>query len=254
MTVVNRRKLVIGAGASGVAALALRNASAQTPASPAASPVAGEALLPVVEATDQFNVLFIRHAESEVNVAPIPGVADDGVTYPLTLLGTQQANALAGTLGNIPVSAIYTSTRTRCVQTATAISLSHVVPLTLAPGIVETNFGDMSKLDIEKVYATMGAWAEGDLDAHTEGGESLNDQLKRFLPEVQAAIDTYSDRPETLVFVAHGAVLAGCLPHLFTNLSPAFAFANGLHNTGIVSGTIRDGELVCTAWQGLAPQ
>ncbi|MGB3327892.1 MAG: histidine phosphatase family protein, partial [Thermomicrobiales bacterium] len=227
------------------------NASAQTPV---ASPAAGSATtLPVVEATDQFNVLFIRHAESEENVAPVPGVADDGVSYPLTRLGMEQANALAATLGAIPVSAILTSTRLRCIQTAQAVGLSHVVPLTLAPGIVETNFGDVASRSMGEVATTMGAWALGNPDAHTDGGESLTDQLRRFLPEVQAAIATFSDRPETLVFVAHAAVLMACLPHLFANVSPVFALTNPLQYTGIVSGTIGDGALVCTAWQGIAP-
>ena len=250
MTSISRRSFTVGSLALGASALAARAVNAQTPAAEA-TPVAN---LPIVENTEEFNVLFIRHAESEVNVAPIPGVADDGVTYPLTSLGVQQAWALSQRLGNIDISAIYTSTRVRCIQTADAIALPHGLTLNLEPGIVETNFGDLATIDIEEVYGVMQAWATGDADAHSEGGESLNDMLARFLPPVSAAIEQYKDTPRTVVFVAHGAVLGGCLPQLFSNVSPAWAMQNGFQNTGIVSGAFRDGELVCTSWQGLAPQ
>lgn len=77
--------------------------------------------------------------------------------------------------------------------------------------------------------------------------------LDRSLTFLTGTIEHAQDVPRTLVFVAHGGIWSGVLPYLFTNVEPAFALGHILANTGVVSGTIVAGELVCTSWQGLTP-
>lgn len=240
MRTVSRRSLVHGSGTL-AAALALSSPAVARDATPAATPS-----VPV----DSFQVLFIRHAESEINVRPTD-VPDDGVTYPLTALGVRQAQALALALGNVELSAIHTSTRLRCVQTSDALAFNTGLTLNLMPGIVETGFGP--EIVPEEVAELFRRWLSGEDDASAEGGEDLNDMRDRFLPAVTETITRAADDPRTLVFVAHGAILGLMLPELFTNLSPGFGIANILTNTGIVRGTIVNGELVCTDWNGIAP-
>ena len=79
-----------------------------------------------IEPNPEFRVLFVRHAESEINIIPeleIPRHAlppDSGVTYPLSKRGMQQASAIGDALAGERVVAIYSSTRMRCAATGVA--------------------------------------------------------------------------------------------------------------------------------------
>ncbi len=250
---MNRRTFVAGTAAAAAVAGSARAHPAQ------ATPNASPAIL-----NPDFQVMFIRHAESQVNVLdqldiPLDQLPpDSGVSYPLTQLGVEQAIALADTLVDLDILAISSSTRLRCMQTSDALAFSHVIPIELAPAMVEAAFtapdAGMGTLDYPAVLTTMTAWAIGDLDAHTPGGESLTEILARFLPFVTATIDAYAAEAGTLVFVSHGATLGYGLPYLFPNVSPDWAALNGLANTGIVTGAFVDGALVCTGWQGMQPE
>ena len=242
MASIDRRSLIL----AGVAAAALpRFASAQ--ATPASSPVSP---LPQGSAP-VFNVLFIRHGESYVNVLPPEKLTtpDDGVSYPLTPKGVQQVNALANLLGNTEISAIYTSTRLRCIQTADAVAFAHGLDINLLPEIVEIS---ANLQDQAAIFPVLKAWAEGDHAATAPGLETFQSQLDRFFPAVPDIIQQYVEIPKTLVFVAHGGILWDMLPVLFTNLDAKWAFQYPIPNTGIISGRFEDGTLICTSWCGQA--
>ena len=253
MQTLSRRTLLSGAAALATVGLGARPLGAAAQATPAAPPAA----LPA-ESARGFEVLFIRHAESEVNVR-LPGPSDppdEGVTYPLTELGLEQSIARAETLADAPISALYSSTRLRCVQTADAIAARTEELVRLAPELVEITFGtDLGEGEevLENVLGVWQQWVAGDLDARLEGGESLNDVLARFTPFVEAAVAEHANLPQRLVFVSHGGTLGAGLPHVFTNVSPEFALTNSFTNTGVATGVLRDGRLVCTDWQGLPP-
>lgn len=217
-----------------------------------------------VEVADDFRVLFVRHAESQINIMPeleIPRHAlppDYGVTYPLTAKGMQQARELGERLAGSNISAIYTSTRTRCIQTATAIALPHQQPLILAEEIVEIAFTEpdasMGMIEENDVRDVMAKWAAGDIEAAPPGGESLAQVFQRFLPWTYKTIARHATTSGTLVVVAHGGVLVAGLTQLFANVSPAFALANTFDNTETATGRFVDGRLVCVDWHGLSPE
>lgn len=246
MATLSRRSVVQGTAlaAAGIVSTTGVDLTLAQSGTPAATPAASG---------PAFQVLFIRHAESEINVLPAGSdlPADDGVTYPLTTLGVQQAQALAFTLGNTELSALYTSTRLRCVQTADAIAFNTGRTLNLLPGIVETSFGTTS--DLAEIGELLGRWSQGDSAAMADGGESLDDMRERFIPVVTEAIDAYAGDPRTLVFIAHGAILSLMLPFVFSNVTPGFAISNVLANTGIIRGAFDGGDLLCTDWSGVAP-
>ncbi|MCA9858470.1 MAG: histidine phosphatase family protein, partial [Thermomicrobiales bacterium] len=184
-----------------------------------------------VEAHPDFRVLFVRHAESDINIIPeleIPAQAlppDSGVTYPLSKLGTQQASAIGEKLAGTELIAIYSSTRTRCIQTATAIALHHEMTIALDDDLVEIAFIDpefsMGMIQEDDVRAVMGRWQAGDIDAAApNGGESLRQVFQRFIPAVQKIIAKHAAQAGTLVIVAHGGVMAGCLAAIFPNITP----------------------------------
>lgn len=218
-----------------------------------------------IEPNPDFRVLFVRHAESEINIMPeleIPRHAlppDSGVTYPLTKRGMQQAKTLGDALAEERLMAIYSSTRMRCVQTATAIALPHELPVRPNDDLVEIAFIDpaasMGMIEEDEVRAVMGRWATGDIDAAAPGGgESLREVFQRFLPAVTGLIAKHASQEGNLVFVAHGGVLASGLTQIFSNVTPEFVLGHMFDNTQTATGAFVDGALVCTDWQGMTPK
>jgi broad specificity phosphatase PhoE len=223
------------------------------------------AVLSKVKAQDagKFEVWFIRHGESEVNVLssredlPSELPPDEGFTYPLTVRGIEQVKSLASSIQDIDVSAIFTSTRLRTVQTADAISFVKNLPIQLAPEIVEVNFGTLasaSSSGLQEIFQILTDWLINEqYDRRAADGESYNDLRSRFVPFVTATIEQYSSIPQVLIFVAHGAILSTMLPLVFKNVSGQFALANVLPNTGVIKGELRNGHLICTDWNGVQP-
>jgi probable phosphoglycerate mutase len=218
-----------------------------------------------IEPNPEFRVIFVRHAESEINIMPeleIPRHAlppDSGVTYPLTRKGMQQATAIANALAGERLIAVYSSTRMRCVQTATAIALPHEIPVRPNDDLVEIAFIDpaasMGMIEEDEVRSVMGRWAAGDIDAAAPGGgESLREVFQRFLPAVREIIAKHAGQDGTLVIVAHGGVLLAGLTQLFLNVSQAFALGHMFDNTQTATGAFVDGALVCTDWHGSEPE
>jgi len=215
-----------------------------------------------IEPNPDFRVLFVRHAESQINIMPeleIPRDAlppDSGVTYPLTRKGMEQARAIGETLSATDIVAVYTSTRTRCIQTATAIALPHAMPIHLDDDLVEIAFIDpeysMGMIEEDEIRAVMGKWQSGEIDAAApNGGESLRQVFQRFVPAAQKIVAKHSSQSGTLVIVAHGGVLLACLTQLFSNIAPEFAIQHMFDNTHTASGQFIDGALVCTDWHGI---
>jgi len=215
-----------------------------------------------LEPNPDFCVLFVRHAESQINIMPeleIPRHAlppDSGVTYPLTKKGMAQAKAIGEKLSSADLIAIYTSTRTRCIQTATAIALPHGMPIQVDDYLVEIAFIDpaasMGMIEEDDVRAVMGKWQTGDIEAAAPGGgESLKEVFQRFIPAAQKIIAQHAAQPGTLVVVAHGGVLLACLTQLFANIAPEFAIANMFDNTDTATGQFLDGQLICTDWHSV---
>lgn len=215
-----------------------------------------------IDPNPDFRVLFVRHAESEINIMPeleIPRHAlppDSGVTYPLSKKGMIEAKAIGEKLASTELIAIYTSTRTRCIQTATAIALPHIMPIRLDDDLVEIAFIDpeysMGMIEEDDIRAVMAKWQAGDLDAAApNGGESLRQVFQRFIPAAQKIIARHASQPGTLVIVAHGGVMLACLTQLFANISPEFAVQHMFDNTETATGQFIDGKLICTDWHGV---
>lgn len=223
----------------------------------ASSAIAGLSNLPFkvkAQEAGKFQVWFIRHAESEVNVLTSRGPSrDDGVTYPLTHKGVQQAIDLADSLVDVDVSAIFTSTRLRCVQTADAIGFKKRIVLQLAPQIVEVDFGiypgDSEALQL--YTSTIQNWLiNKQYDTRYGEGESYNDLKARFIPSVTNIIQQYKHDPRVLIFVAHGGILGLMLPLILSNVPDDYLLSNSIPNTGIIKSEFRNEQLFCTEWAG----
>src|SRR5262245_9466928 len=201
-------------------------------------------------------IWFIRHAESEINVpgAP-PPVPDTGLTYPLTKTGVDQAKALADSLASVPVTAIYTSTQLRAVQTADALAFRHDLTLGLAPEAIEIDLGLRPETteDVRAVYVELARkWTvEKSYDARHGEGESFADVQRRFLPFVRELMNRHSLDSGVIVIIAHGATLGFMVPVLANNVPADYALRHPLPNTGIIKTELRDSKLFCTDWVGI---
>jgi probable phosphoglycerate mutase len=201
-------------------------------------------------------IWFIRHGESEINLPGPKPVPDDGVSYPLTRKGVEQARALVASLQGVPITQIYSSTRLRAVQTADALAFDRGQTLSLAPEAVEINVGlpPVSPEDAQAIRTeVVNKWfVAKDLEARVGGGESFVDVQRRFLPFVREVMNRHALDSGVVVIVAHGATLGYMVPMLATNVPSDFALRHPLPNTGIIKTELRDSRLFCTEWAGLA--
>lgn len=197
---------------------------------------------------------FVRHGESDINVATIAHPQpDEGATYPLTRKGMQQALALAETLSSAPITAIYTSTRVRALQTADAIAFRHDLAVKLAPEAVELNDGmAIDDPNGGQAYRDLvRRWlVEKDLNARVGEGESFADVQRRFLPFMRELMNRHADDTGVVVVVSHGATLGLFVPVLAPNVPADYVLNHPVPNTGIIKTELRDGRLVCVDWAG----
>jgi 2,3-bisphosphoglycerate-dependent phosphoglycerate mutase len=200
-------------------------------------------------------IWFVRHAESEINVATIPHpIADAGVSYPLTERGVKQAIEFARTHRSTPITAIYTSTLLRAIQTSDALAFTHGLALRLAPEAVEIDLGltpDAPQLG--EVYRELRhKWlVEQDIEARHGSGESLRDAQQRFVPFVRELMNRHAHDDGVVIVMAHGATLGFLVPMLASNIPSDFALRHPLTNTGVIKTELRDKSLVCTEWLGI---
>jgi len=232
------------------AALAFAAVTAQSAPAPDVLPAAS----PEVSTDRPVQFWFIRHGESEINVAamahPVP---DAGVSYPLTRAGVQQALTLANALAATPITTIYTSTRLRAIQTADAIAFRQGLNLTLAPEAIEMELGiPIDATDGRQLYrGLLQKWLiEKDINARIDAGESFADAQKRFLPFVRELMNRHANDTGVVIVVSHGATLGLFVPVLAPNVPADYMMSHPLSNTSIIKTKLRDGKLFCTEWAG----
>lgn len=205
------------------------------------------------------DVYFVRHAESEVNVAIDPGQPDSGVSYPLTKLGIVQAREMARQVTAAgPPGLLYASNLLRAVQTADAIAFRAGTPVHISPALREVEFGEVDAgptlaASLAAIRAIYMAWLAGDRTARAKGGESfaeVRDRVHTFVDHVLATASAGAP----IVIVSHRATLMVTGPEIFSNVTPAFAAAHPIPNCGLIHGRLVDGRLECQSWLGVEPK
>lgn len=183
-------------------------------------------------------LLLLRHAET---AAPsyFHGAESD---IPLGDRGHEQARDLATRLVASAPTIVYSSALTRAVQTAQAIVQATRAPHRIVPALHERKMGPLSGVPREQGWASYeesrARWADGDLDATHEGGESYAQIRDRVLPAFREIAHAHPG--ETVVVVAHGVVIRVLLISLLDTLTPAdfatipidFCAVNELHFDG----------------------
>ena len=178
-------------------------------------------------------LLLIRHGQTPGNVLGQLDTAHPGPG--LTDLGLQQAAALAETLREESIEAIYASTLVRTQLTAGPLSNRRRLDVEVRSGLHEIEAGELeSRSDRESIrryLETVYAWGLGDLATAMPGGPDGHAFFGRFDAEI-AGIS--ASGAQVAAAVSHGAAIRVWVASRARNISPSFAAENALDNTGVV--------------------
>lgn len=173
-------------------------------------------------------LIVARHGEAECDEPDL--ASDDGGS--LTLRGRAQSKALAESLADRRIAAIWCSDMARAVQTAEIVAASLVVPVRVRPGLREFSVGEFAgHTDTADLCADVfSAWTAGDLSGGCPGAESGADVVRRVGAELQSLADEY--RGETVLVISHGGSISLTLPRLASNVGDDFAVGRPIDNVG----------------------
>jgi broad specificity phosphatase PhoE len=200
------------------------------------------------------HIYFVRHAQSEANVQRV--ISNRDLPHHLTDLGRQQAEALAQSLADVPLTAIYSSPIVRAAETAQIVAASKGLPVEMAEALREPDCGIMEgrgdeEAWVEHARATHDWVVERKFDSRIEGGESYNDLRARFVPFVDQVIAEYGRTDHGILLITHGSLLYLMLPLVLTNVDLASVGEYPMPNTGIIVAEEQTNGLVCLKWCGV---
>jgi broad specificity phosphatase PhoE len=138
-------------------------------------------------------LVVVRHAEPDWDEARRTG-SDPG----LSMLGRQQASALAAHLSAIPLSALYCSPLARARETAAAIGGAQQLEPTIVDGLAEIHvplFSSASQAEVDAYFTTA---ARRPFREHWDGfpgGEGFREFHVRVTEAVESVLVNYGARP-----------------------------------------------------------
>lgn len=199
-------------------------------------------------------IYFVRHGESEANLAHIFSNRD--LPHWLTERGIAQAQALAETLCGQSITAIYSSPIPRAQQTAEIVAKACGLPFTLATALREWDTGIYEGRDDLAGWALQEQvqqdwFVRNDLNSRMPEGESFLDIRARFVPFVDAVLAAHHAPDEAVVLLAHGGLYHAMLPLLLPNIDRAFVAAHPLTHAAIVRAERVAQGLRCFDWNGV---
>ena len=162
-------------------------------------------------------VLFIRHGQTDFN---LERRLQGAMPVPLNERGRLQSRALAKYLKSIPIDAIYTSPRSRALETAQIISAVLGREAREDERLAEIAFGDFEGHTFAEVEALFPAayrkWESGYRPFRVPGGESRLDVQRR----MQAAWDDITSKADlkNIVMVGHSSAMMILLASMFASL------------------------------------
>jgi probable phosphoglycerate mutase len=155
----------------------------------------------------------VRHGESTFNVeGRLQGQSDAPRLSPL---GQKHAQALAATLGQLEIDALYSSPLARAMETAQPLAELLKVPVQTDDRLKEINIGvfqgTLAAELADRFPQDAARWRTQDPDFRIPGGESRRDLMLR----AQAVFDDIlASGHRQVIVVAHGGVLAAAFKSL----------------------------------------
>jgi broad specificity phosphatase PhoE len=151
-------------------------------------------------------LVLVRHAETEESAR---GRCYGRLDVTLSPEGRAHAAALAEALGDLPLTALYTSPLARALDTARPIARVHGVEPLIHPGLAELDFGDLEGAPYDRIAAEQPdlyrRWMESPARVRFPDGESLAELRERALAAVAEIRARHAGG--TVAIVSHGGVL-----------------------------------------------
>lgn len=187
-------------------------------------------------------ILLARHGETDWNSERRwQGHAD----RPLNELGREQAHALAESLSDRLIDAVYSSDLLRAQETARIVADRIEAPLEVDAGLREVDVGDWSGREHREVEGIdpdgYRRWQQG--GKGWNGGESYEEMGARVVATVLRLAESHPG--ETILVVSHGGSIRACravaagLTYAGSRLSPV----GGMANCEVAELRVADGRL-----------
>lgn len=150
-------------------------------------------------------VYLVRHGQTEWNrELRFRGRAD----IPLNENGHKQASAIADTLKDKGINAIYTSPLRRSIETARLVAVVFHIETTTVQGLIDINYGEWEGLAYDEVrqrYATVyREWEERPDLVTFPNGESLDDVRRRAFSAFTEIVE--KNRGKSILIIPHRVI------------------------------------------------
>ena len=148
-------------------------------------------------------IIFLRHGQAENNTKKILAGRSPGVD--LTQVGIQQAEQSGKMLESLNISAIYSSSIDRALQTAEIVgNHCNLEPVT-DDRLIELDMGKFTKMPYDEIFAKHGnvflKFYEGSNEVSENGVETFANVQKRVFEMVDFVINKHKN--ENVVLVTH---------------------------------------------------
>ena len=194
---------------------------------------------------------FVRHGESEANTQHV--ISNRASPFPLTLIGRQQAQALARNLQNVPVTSIFSSPILRARETAEILSAAFDHAYQVTEALREYDCGILEEKSDQESWRLHREIAEDWARHHNyqrkaEGGECFSDIQARFIPFVEGLILNHRNTEAHILLVGHGGLFQLMLPLLLDNVDAEFVRVHEIGHTDYVLAQPRADGMTCLQW------
>ena len=148
-------------------------------------------------------IIFLRHGQAENNTKKILAGRATGVN--LTQEGLKQAQQAAEMLKPLNVSAIYSSSIDRALQTAEIVAKQCNLEVKIDDRLIELDMGKFTKMPYEEIFAKHGnvflKFYQGSEEVSESGVETFAKVQKRIFDMVDFVINKH--KKENIVLVTH---------------------------------------------------
>lgn len=181
-------------------------------------------------------IIAVRHGETVENVTRVIMGHNPGT---LTLLGMQQAKAVAVLLKDEKIDIIFASDLGRAVNTTNEIAAYHNCPVVYSKELRERSYGVFSGRAYAEFAAAEKASGADPINYRPPGGENISDVQTRVSSFIDSLYSKYDKK--TLLISTHAGIIRA-LKSLYFGLSTEEAFKSPIKNTGFMIFDLVDGK------------
>ena len=176
-------------------------------------------------------VLLIRHGENNMVGKRLAGRLPQ---VHLNDKGKQQAGQIAQALAKAPIKAIYSSPLERAVETAEPLAQALGLPVQIAPGLIELDYGDWQGKTLKQLsrFKLWKVVQDKPSEMRFPNGESFIEVQNRSVAALEQIAASHSDQ-ELVACFSHGDIIRLLVAHYLA--IPLDEFQRVASNTASIS-------------------